>query len=376
MKLSKKAKKNAVRPANLPKKNPQTPPKSQSVPAKSVAQVNYNAPPKTVPAPKDHYAKALLFPFSMEALGARVPDQYFSPTATFALREFATLTSDASGNLDLIAMPNPLVPAWSTRSNVSNGTTMVTPDGTIYPTAGFLNSSTSLGKKLKNYRIVSWGMRVRNTSSMTNVSGVVTTALVPSHFRLKTPYALEIGGNGANGAGASNLTIGNWLGAAGIPFTGSGTSAKVDTSSLLDLPFHSRYPSLQLAEQGIEVRPKLVDPSGLLFRNATDSFWGEDMQATTSAIYVQPGDASYTMCDGWTNIVLAGNGFPANTSVMDVELIYHLEGSPNVDSGTLFIADTPVVKLDPIGAMIAIAGLNRAQPFVKIASEAMRAMAG
>lgn len=377
MKSVKTKKKTAVRVANLPKQTPQVVSRPQTAPAARVSQNNYNQKDSpTVVTVKDQYAKALMYPFSTQALGARVPDQYFSPTATFALREYLSLTSDASGNLDVIAMPNPLVPAWSTRSNISNGVTMSTPNGSTYPNGGIINSSVALAGKLKNYRIVSWGARIRNVSSMTNVSGVVTTALVPTHFRLRSPQNNPIGGQVAGGSGSGGFHIQNWLSSAGIPNTGIGASATVDLSNLLDLPYHARYPSLQLAEQGIEVRPKLVDPSGFLFRNSTDSLWGSDMQATTSAVYVQPGDASYTMADGWTNIVIGGSGFPASTNVMDIELIYHLEGSPNVDAGTIFIADTPVAKMDPLGAMLAVAGLNRAQPFVKIAAEAMKALAG
>jgi len=319
------------------------------------------------------YRVALLCPFSDQALGARVPDQFFAPTATLSLREIVSLSNDSGGNIECIIMPNLYNPAVSFRGNISNGGTLTTPDGVTFANGAILNLTTSaFYSKVTNYRIVSWGVRIRNTTAITNASGVLTVALVPCHTRMRVPQNGYIGGQNGSGAGAAGLTAANWLKAVGIPDNGSG---RVDLTSLLELPFHARYQGTQLAEQTFEVHPKMVSPEALQFRDSGDSNWGEDMQATASAVYVQPGDASYLMMDGWTSVVIGftGGSATAGNQTFDVELIYHVEGSPNVQSSSVFITDTPVSQHNPLLAMLAQAALNNASPFTRVAGAAMAA---
>jgi len=363
--------KNKQRPTSAPKQ-----PSAASQKAVQSAVARVHSMPKSGISYAELYRRALLNPFSSDALGVRVPDQFFAPTATLALREFASLKADANGTIDFIGLANPFNPAVSPRGCISNGSTLTTPDGTSIANGAILNGQTGLNGKIKNYRVVSWGLRIRNTASMTNASGIVTTALVPIHQRLRIPHNYLIGNQAGGGTGAGNLHIGYWMQNAGIPSNAYTSTSVVSIDNLLDLPYHARHQSMVLAEGGVEVRPKVTDPMGLVFRNAADSYWGSDMQATTSAVYVQPGDASYLMCDGWTSVVIGGSGFPANTAVLDVEMIYHLEGSPDVSSGTIFVPDTPVVQLDPVGALLAQADLNKAQPFIKIAARAAMAAFG
>jgi len=192
---------------------------------------------------------------------------------------------------------------------------------------------------------------------------------------MRVPNRGVIGGNQASGPGAASFDIGQWLDAAGVPKTGTGSSAKVDIASLLDLPHHARYQGPQLSEETFEVHPKLVSPSGLFLRNSQDSVWGSDGQATTSGIYVQPGDASYLMCDGWTAIAIgfSGGSSSAGAQTFEVEAVYHIEGSPNVNSSTIFIADSPISEHNPVGALIAQAALNSMPSFTKVAGAAMAA---
>jgi len=309
-------------------------------------------------------------------LGARVPDLFYAPTATLSLRETVSLQNDANGNMDCIFTPNVRCPVVSFRGSIQNGTTLTTPDGTTYAKGCILNNMGALSGKIVNYRIVSWGLRIRNTSSMTNASGVLSVALVPPHQRMRTPNNDTIGGQGAGGPGAAGMNAYYWLQSLGAPIEGSGTTARVDIASLVDLPYHARYQGAQLAEQTFEVHPKLTSPQGLEFRYSNDSYWGTDMQATTSAVYVNPGDASYLFMDGWTSVILgfSGGGGTSGTQTFDVEVVYHLEGSPQVQSGTIFISDSPVSHHDPVGAMLAQAALNAAPAFTKVSSAAMAAL--
>lgn len=321
----------------------------------------------------EHYRTALLNPFSTAALGVRVPDQFSAPTATLSLREFVSFGNNTSGTADAIFMPNVYNPAFSSRSSINSGGNVFTPDGASY--TGVINAPNSLWSKITNYRIASWGLRIRNTTPVTACQGILTVALVSPHARMRVPSNGNIGGQGASGGGAVNFSVTNWLLSMGIPTVGSGTSGRVDVTSLLDFPCHARYQALQLAEKTVEVHPKLTDPNGLVFRDSDDGYWGSDMQTTTSVSYVNPGDASYLMLDGWTSVVVgfSGGSSVANTQTFDVELVYHLEGSPNVSSSTVFIADTPQVSAAPMAAAMAQAALTYAAPFTEVAINAMAA---
>lgn len=323
----------------------------------------------------DRYRLALTNPFSEAALGCRVPDQFYAPTATLTLREVATLANDTSGNADCIFLPSVINPVFSTRNSITNGSTMTTPNGVAYTNGCIANDPASLYSKVTNHRVVSWGVRIRNTTAVTAAQGALTVALVPIHERMRVPNRGPIGGQQASGAGAGSFDIGQWLDAAGVPKVGVASVAKVDIASLLDFPHHARYQGPQLSEETFEIHPKLVSPSGLFLRNSQDNVWGSDMQATTSVTYVAPGDASYLMCDGWTAIAVgfSGGSSTAGSQTFEIEAVYHIEGSPNVTSSTIFIADTPISEHNPVGALMAQAALNSMPSFTKVAGAAMAA---
>ncbi len=324
----------------------------------------------------NQYKLALLNPFSEKALGCRVPDEYFSPTATLALREVVTLANTTSGTFDCIFLPSAIVPAVSTRGCITNGATLSWASGATNTSYGaIINDSTALYGKVTNHRIVSWGLRIRNTSPVTAAQGALTVALVPMKQRSRVPHNLSVGFNTSSGTGAANLTPEQWLKSVGLPYTGTGASAVVDVASLLDFPYHARYQGAQLAEQTFEIHPKICDATGRSFRNSTDNYYGFDINPESSVAYIQPGDASYILCDGWTAVAVgySGGSSVQGTNTFEVEMIYHLEGSPNVSSSTVFIADSPVSVHDPMVTMLAQAALSSAPAFTKVAGAAMAA---
>lgn len=319
----------------------------------------------------NHYASALLNPFSDAALGVRVPDQFSAPTATVALREYASLIS-VTGKIEAYFMPNVYNPAASFGSNIANGQTMTTGDGVSFASGAISNTPSSLATKICNSRIVSWGLRIRNTTSALNASGIMTVALVTPHQRMSVPHRGAVGGQTPSGYAA--LSAENWFKSMGLPYQFAGSSARLDSSSLLDLPHHVRYQGPQLSEQTFEIHPKITDPSAFNFRNAQDGSFGFDMNPQTSTAFVLPGDASYLMLDGWTSVVVSFDTTATTAQTFDVEMIYHLEGTPNVSSGTNFITDSPISVCDPVGCLTAVAKLSNSQPFTKVGAAAMAAL--
>jgi len=328
------------------------------------------------------YKEGLLNPFSDSGTGSRLPDQYFAPTVTFAVREFLTLKADASGDLDVVLCPNPLFVAWSSRNSIANGSTMVMKDGTSFANAQYVNDSTSFSQKLSNYRVVNWGIRVRQTQSINTSQGTITAALVTPRDGLYHPSlgatSGSVGGQAATGANWATSTLGRYIISAGIPSTGFLSTSKIDVGSLVDFPYHMRASCVNAAENSYEIVPKLVSPTACHFRASSDNYFGTDIVGQTSLAFIQPGDASYILCDGWTNIVFAATGLVANsTGAVDLEIVYNIEGNPAINyAGTNTVAVATGMKSahDPIGMLLAQAALDSAIPFklVNIARAAFK----
>jgi len=318
------------------------------------------------------YRDALLEPFSDAAIGCRVPDQYFCPTVTYAVREFLSLKVDGNGSFDCVITPNPLFVAWSSRNSISNGSTLVTKDGGQYTFAQYINPPSGLFNKLSSYRIVSWGVRIRQTQSINVTQGTVTAALYVPKDGLMHPAAGAtngpIGGQNSTGFNAGT-SLANYIQDAGLPNTAGG---QIDIGSLVDFPYHMRASCVNAAENAYEISPKLCSPTAFHFRDSNDSLFGSDMTAQGSLVYVQPGDSSYLLTDGWTNIVVAGSGLVATSvGAVDIEIVYNIEGNPFISAGTglggTSIAVATGVKsvCDPIGALMAQAALD-CQPGFKL----------
>lgn len=361
-----------------PKTKGKRPESAFAGPTRSVIKLNSPYDSQLTVASKQ-YKSALLEPFSDAAVGCRVPDQYFCPTVTYAVREFLTMKVDASGNFDCVISPNPLYVAYSTRNSIANGTTLLTKDGVSYANGQYTNSATSLANKLSSYRVVSWGVRVRQTQSINVTQGTLTAALFVPKDGLLHPSqgttASPIGAQGQTGANWGNNTLFAYLQDAGLP--GNATS-QIDIGSLVDYPYHMRASCVNAAENTYEISPKLCSPTGLQFRDTADSVFGSDITGQTSTVYVAAGDSSYLLLDGWTNVVLAGSGLVANsTGAVDIEVVYNIEGNPFISAGvasgtfgTNIAVATGVKSIcDPLGAMIAQAALDT-QPGFKLLSMA------
>lgn len=340
-----------------------------STPTRIPKQLNMNQLGLSPDATK--YKTGLLNPFSDTATGSRLPDQYFAPTVTYAIREFLTLKVDANGEFDAVICPNPLYIGYSSRNSIANGSTLTLKDGNTYVNAKYTNDATSLAVKVSNYRIVNWGIRIRQTQSINTTQGTLTAALfVPKdglyHPNIGTAGA-PVGGQTLASGNWSTSSMGEYLLGAGLPVSGSGTTAKIDIGSLVDYPYHMRASCVNCAENTYEIVPKLVSPSSHMFRSSIDNRFGTDIVGQNSVAFIQPGDASYILCDGWTNIVLAGSGLAVNTAgAVDIEVVYNIEGNPQlVFSGQNAIAIATGAKSahDPIGMLMAQSALDASPAF-------------
>ena len=298
------------------------------------------------------YATALLDPFNPKALGARVPDEYAFPTSTVAMKQRVVLGTNGTGDFECIFMPN-------AKSFATMGTGIYTGQSQYF-----------VEQTLGNYRIVGFGIRAAWLIGQNQVSGEVAFATVPSsHYVLPG----TIGGQGAGGTAAANYTRQAILDAMSVPYTGTGATAVVNFGAIDSLPWSTVRTVSQSHEQLITINGRITSPEAYRFRQSADRKLGFDIVAQTSAAYVTSGDASYLSCHGWNDIIIVGTGLPANTNVLQVELVVHYEGTQQngVNGGTMLSMGAPSVAASPL-AMGEILGKAASSPWVRFAIDAAK----
>jgi len=288
------------------------------------------------------YRAALSDPFSAGSQGARVPDMYSVPTTTRHITRSFTVSTNASGEADLVVLPSAFHHAISTRGSLVGGVNWVTADGASQAASLQTTPPASLSSQLVNYRIVGYGVKVFGVSSMTTTQGKVLMATVPVSSWVNDKNA-AVGGI-ASTSNNSLASRGNTLSAYGVPVA----SSVVDISSLPNLSNSMETSMVRITENPVTVIPKVSSPEAFNFRQSADSSIGFAINNQTSASYVQSGDASYLRVGGHEAVVIAASGCVASTNVLQVEVIYHIEGMPMQSNTSVIGNDSSATCIAPL----------------------------
>lgn len=304
------------------------------------------------------YYNCLRSPFDESSYGARVPDQYAVDTQTFSVHHNIPCSTDASGNLDLIISPSLGMYAFSSRSSVITGNSWVTMDASGAGQWLGLTPS-SLAGKMVNYRIVGMGVRVCSVASMTNAAGRVIIATLPVENWLNNndsslnTYACPTDSNKTKQAFFNDWGI-------------AATSGVVDVGSTDQYTNHKAYSMLELAETTVEIEPKIISAQAFNFRKSADNTGSPSatvVSQTTSAGVALTGNTDSLRVDGHETTIITVSGGVASVAVLDVEVIFHLEGvvqpTTTASSGSqasgLVSSNSVMSAIDPIGFLTALA---------------------
>lgn len=304
------------------------------------------------------YKAALMNPFAPAALGARVPDMFSVPTATRHLTRMFTLTTDSNGAFDCVVLPNMFNNANSTRGSFgASGSTWTAGDGTTITGGRQYTLTSSLTSQLRNYRIVGYGVRVSVVSSHDATAGRVVAATFPisSWVNEKTATIGGLAANSNNSDASPSNTLTNW----GIPVN----SSVVDVNAVNSMPNSVEVTAVRLAAQPIEITPKISTPEAFNFKESGDAPGGFQANNQTSVSYITTGDASYLRVAGFEAVVIAGSGLPVSTQCVDVEVIYHIEGIPNLISTTFAAGESTATVVNPVSWMSVIQQVSKLPVF-------------
>jgi len=344
---------------------------------------------------KGHYAAALNAPFSEEALGAQIPDIFSYPTETKHFRQSFLITSDKNGNGEFILMPSPLFSVTAPLQDV-NGTApegqgtassdIITqgfivspglPNGFAGsdiqgPGAGDINTmsihacttSTVMAQVFSQYRVVGWGYKIRAIGSLSTTQGRLQVATIPAPRQLPNmnlfssansfwpqydAYALMFGVTGGQGSRASFAT------AFQLP-SAQDTYLNGFSGRLLDYPITTEVTAVALQNVPLRGHGKLHTREFETFRETQRVVGPEvydDAEHATIVTAFEYRDANgnatpiplnntsalqndtfgpNSMC-GWNQVLVSMQGFVPKSTVLEVELIYHVEGIETIATG-------------------------------------------
>lgn len=311
------------------------------------------------------YEAALMNPFSEMALGARVPDSYAFPSEVRHVK-MAFTVAPSSGNADFAVFPHPLYSLVSGVGVIAGGINTLRTVTNLTQRA--VVSDAKMVAAFNNYRLVGGGIRIKFSNSYNSATGRLFIAVQPS------PANLPI-----VSAGATNTDI---YRACDLPFETISAGVIGLPTSILSFPYSMEIPCSELIGNGIEI-PFRVSSAEFADWRETDlnANKGPSLVTTTGSTLNDTVPESYCMSGGWSSILVRGTNLSGSTPVLDVEVIYHLEGTPAVaasdyatDPTVLAGANTqPVVN---VTGMFKALAKQSATPFAKIAMSTGKAILG
>lgn len=276
---------------------------------------------------QNRFASQLAQPFDPSAMGCRVPDPFSFPTATYHLHGNVVLASDVNGCGGLLFMPSPLLSMVDT-SKASGGSSIVTSSsfvdigaaGTSGLTYGATNS-TGLGVVLATQRVVSWGIKITNLQPELSATGRIYVALYPACSNIPGEEMLN---NAASPINATYITS----------YCINQVPTAVYNSAIENQPSGAQFGVQDLLHGDLQVVGSYTDPTYFKFKDvATMNNYSSTFVYGTEALsgggtISNVGNSDVHNMTGGVAICVYYEGMPASTTkVLDIEYIYHLEGS-------------------------------------------------
>lgn len=284
----------------------------------------------SVPVDVASFKRALMNPFSPAAVGARVPDAFPLPTATYHVRSFLSATTGSFGTFKTIITPSPCF-TYITRPNawgsISGGTNF-TQNATASGTAGFLMTPSAVALVLTEYRVVSWGLRLIAKNTAFAAKGKVAVAVVPTTANAPSWNTME------TVTASSADVISEYV--CGMEF------GPLTAASIMGVPGVQVFSAQDLLRGEVQVCGLPTGAEFYQFRGTTDRSvqeWNTNQVLADEGVFnnttglvnaTAGGRKDVASLRGGVAVVIFASGMNATTNEFDIELVYHLEGLPNV----------------------------------------------
>jgi hypothetical protein len=294
------------------------------------------------------FKTCLLDPFHRDALGARMPDEFAFPTATFHSHgSIALVTGTGVTAGSAVLFPHPFLSYIDTSSGTYNNSSYLTGNtGQQYfsVNTGISGATTPAGLStvLSEYRVVGVGWKIRVTMPELIRTGRMVCAPIPG-CRDIPGYNLMNASLLNPGSGADyKLMAGIGIGASG-------------TSNILNMPGAFQVSLNDMSTNDVLLRSKPISASYSAFHttiNSTNynaSYASGDSIAvgnvTGSTFYSDTEDlVDFSNLSGW---FIYFEGLPITAQpVVNIEYIYHFEGLPALNASRSVPSASGMIKTE------------------------------
>jgi len=272
------------------------------------------------------YEAALIDPFHATAVGARVPDLYAYPTATYHAEGTIILKSDNNGVASILVNPHPYVSTIDV-----NGSSIQSTGQQIYgfnPAFAAATTQANMQAVLSSYRMVGAGYELRNLLPPTTCVGRAYIAHVPVSGLAPGPNTC------GTIALSANLCSQQITGIVATPSVGY-------SSDILMLPNATEYTLQDIITNTICGHFKPLSAAAFDFHNTVGSsglsgtVFAASGAAYSSAtgLLVQVDNIQSESSIGWDCALFRFEGLPVNTTFAELKYCYHYEGTPFCPTG-------------------------------------------
>lgn len=295
------------------------------------------------------YMSALINPFADAALGVKVPNYVPCETVTYKSEGVFGVTSNASGAISFLVTGSPTCSLLTTTGSVTQyGSTGInTYTGT---TASLTEMATvaQLQTRFEALRVVSWGWRLRNNMNFANVQGrvIIAPILIPDWVIPGEPVISQ-----ANTDTALDTLLGGIINCL--------TGATTITTSLMNLPGVMDMQLDQLINHDLQFAGRPSGPAAYSFRSCvnvsqSDGTYfpiGPNDYITVAGGVVSNKNMANTqaLASDWCGYMVMVVGLPASTNCVDLECIYHYEGT--AVPSTVALAPSAPMAVSPVSTV-------------------------
>jgi len=315
-----------------------------------------------------NYKMALMDPFNSRALGARLPDEFALPTATYHMHSRFALNAVGTGtSCSFLFSGQPFQTFMCGGGSSAEFSTAALPKYTANPSLFYAATETAIRSQFTSYRVVSSGLRIRGLQPLMTATGRVVVARVPLNTQLPGPTLLE-----NTSFTTSSLLLQNLIG------IGLDADSGEIPLNILQLPEATEYTLGQLATNELCINNRICSSDAYRMHSTLDAttvsssvaFGVTSNGSSAATTYAQTESLDTIMSAGQTAILVrcegvsAGIDAAARLPILDVEFMIHVEGVPTITNGSnaVFVPATLQAKPSVMSAQRIIAMASQA-PF-------------
>jgi hypothetical protein len=266
-------------------------------------------------------------PFDPRCFGVRVPDSYSLPTITYHVRTTYTITSNSSGVVELAFMPNPMLSFIIGQGTATGVTPFTANTGVAYVAA-----PSSMFPQLLSYRVVGWGAKLIAKDTAFAEKGRLYSVVIPN-TGTQPAFDTLSQETATNTQIISEYLIGYQLGTATPSVLQN--YATCQSFSLQDLLAYGSMVNSISPSHSDQFRFRgTADPSSLSPWSATNNVFQEGTNTIAGTQITSSGMIDATNLSGTNTLILYASGLPASSNEFDVDIIMHIEGTPNLNYNT------------------------------------------